>query len=152
MGYRWNRLDEPIFMAGSKPMRTEFGICQRLESCGLFSCQLEASFVFALLGKRERNWPYRRLKSDFYTLGRLLMASAVLFPIFLSWLFTLVQWCSLEKEWEQKLKTLTLTSPFLLLYPQWRKMRVIYYAKWRKDPRWKEMAEDCNSRVSALGK
>ena len=33
MGYRWNRLDEPIFMAGSKPMRTEFGICQRLESC-----------------------------------------------------------------------------------------------------------------------
>ena len=35
MGYRWNRLDEPIFMAGSKPMRTEFGICQRLESCAL---------------------------------------------------------------------------------------------------------------------
>ena len=33
MGYRWNRLDEPIFMAGPKPMRTEFGICQRLESC-----------------------------------------------------------------------------------------------------------------------
>ena len=40
MGYRWNGLDEPIFMAGAKPMRTEFGICQRLESCevwGLFS-------------------------------------------------------------------------------------------------------------------
>ena len=33
MGYHWNRLDEPIFMAGPKPMRTEFGICQRLESC-----------------------------------------------------------------------------------------------------------------------
>ena len=33
MGYRWNRLDEPIFMAGPKPMRTEFGICQRLENC-----------------------------------------------------------------------------------------------------------------------
>ena len=37
MGYRWNRLDEPIFMAGSKPMRTEFGICQRLESCAMGS-------------------------------------------------------------------------------------------------------------------
>ena len=34
MGYRLNRLDEPVFMAGPKPMRTEFGIHQRLESCG----------------------------------------------------------------------------------------------------------------------
>ena len=31
--YRWNRLDEPVFMAVPKPMRTEFGIHQRLESC-----------------------------------------------------------------------------------------------------------------------
>ena len=34
VGYRLKRLDEPIFMAGPKPMRTEFGIRQRLESCG----------------------------------------------------------------------------------------------------------------------
>ena len=34
MGYRLNSLDEPVFMAGPKLMRTEFGICQRLESCG----------------------------------------------------------------------------------------------------------------------
>ena len=33
MGYRWNRRDEPIFMAGPKPMQTEFGIHRRLESC-----------------------------------------------------------------------------------------------------------------------
>ena len=33
MGYRLNRLDEPIFIAGPKPMRTEFGIHIRLESC-----------------------------------------------------------------------------------------------------------------------
>ena len=32
MGYRLN-LDEPIFMAGPKPMRIEFGIHQRWESC-----------------------------------------------------------------------------------------------------------------------
>ena len=37
MGYRLNRLDEPIFMAGPKPMRTEFGIHQRLESCVPYS-------------------------------------------------------------------------------------------------------------------
>ena len=30
MGYR---LDGPVFMVGPKPMRTEFGIHQRLESC-----------------------------------------------------------------------------------------------------------------------
>ena len=30
-----NCLDEPVFMAVSKPMGTEFGIHQRLESCDL---------------------------------------------------------------------------------------------------------------------
>ena len=35
MGHRWNRLVEPIFMAVPKPMRTEFGIHLRLESCGV---------------------------------------------------------------------------------------------------------------------
>ena len=33
MGYRLNRLDEPVFMAVSKPLLTEFGIHHRLESC-----------------------------------------------------------------------------------------------------------------------
>ena len=32
MGYRLNRLNEPGFMAVSKPMQTEFGIHHRLES------------------------------------------------------------------------------------------------------------------------
>ena len=37
MGYRLNRLDEPVFMAEPKPMRSKFGIHQRLESCaGLY--------------------------------------------------------------------------------------------------------------------
>ena len=31
--YCLNRLDVPVFMAVPKPMRTEFGISQRLESC-----------------------------------------------------------------------------------------------------------------------
>ena len=33
MGYRLHRLDDPVFTAGPKPMLTEFGIDQRLESC-----------------------------------------------------------------------------------------------------------------------
>ena len=33
MGHRLNRLDEPDFMAVSKPVLTEFGIHHRLESC-----------------------------------------------------------------------------------------------------------------------
>ena len=37
MGYRFNRLDEPVFMAVPKPTLTEIGIHFRLESCGLGS-------------------------------------------------------------------------------------------------------------------
>ena len=35
MGYRLTRLDEPVFIAVSKPLLTEFGIHHRLESCAL---------------------------------------------------------------------------------------------------------------------
>ena len=35
MGYRLNRLDEPVFIAVSKPLLTEFGIHHRLESCAI---------------------------------------------------------------------------------------------------------------------
>ena len=50
MGYRLNRLDESIFMAGPNPMRTEFGIHLRLESCaashkGLFLTTLPDEFA-----------------------------------------------------------------------------------------------------------
>ena len=37
MGYRLNRLDEPVLIAVSKRMLTEFGIHYRLESCELLS-------------------------------------------------------------------------------------------------------------------
>ena len=33
MGYHLNRLDENVFMAVSKPLRTDFGIHHRLEKC-----------------------------------------------------------------------------------------------------------------------
>ena len=44
MGYRLNRLDEPVFMAVPKPLQTEFGIHYRLESCAL----LRTGFNFSL--------------------------------------------------------------------------------------------------------
>ena len=43
--YRLNRLDEPLFMAGPKPMRTEFGIHQRLESCDDMTSRIIYDFV-----------------------------------------------------------------------------------------------------------
>ena len=33
MGYRLNHLDEPVFIAVSRPLLTEFGIHHRLENC-----------------------------------------------------------------------------------------------------------------------
>ena len=35
MGYRFNCLDEPVIMAVSKALLTEFGIPYRLESCDM---------------------------------------------------------------------------------------------------------------------
>ena len=50
MGYRLNRLDEPVFIAVLKPLLTEFGIHLRLESCDPGS-QLEISyFLFKMFG------------------------------------------------------------------------------------------------------
>ena len=50
MGYRLNRLDEPVFMTGQKSMPTEFGIHQWLESCAHEWCLSKClSRFFALL-------------------------------------------------------------------------------------------------------
>ena len=37
MGYRLNRVDEPVFIAMSEPLLTEFDIHHTLESCGILS-------------------------------------------------------------------------------------------------------------------
>ena len=44
MGYRLNCQDEPVLIAVSKPLLTEFGINHRLESCG-----------FAVIGSLTRD-------------------------------------------------------------------------------------------------
>ena len=49
VGYRLNCLDEPVFMAVSKPLLTEFGIHHRLESCGISSWTSYAYDKMAIL-------------------------------------------------------------------------------------------------------
>ena len=46
MGYRLNRLDEPVFIEVSKPLLTEFGIHYRLESCGAISIATIAFYLY----------------------------------------------------------------------------------------------------------
>ena len=60
MGYHLNRLDENVFMAVSKPLRTEFGIHHRLEKCvaqfkPFLSIMFERGMVF---GYQIRNGLY----------------------------------------------------------------------------------------------
>ena len=45
MAYHLNRLDEPVFMAVPKPMLTEFGIHDRLESCEIDSFTISPSKI-----------------------------------------------------------------------------------------------------------
>ena len=52
MGYRLNRLDEPVLIAVSKPLLTEFGIRHRLESC-VPEMELE------LHKRRWQTWPFQ---------------------------------------------------------------------------------------------
>ena len=63
MGYRLNRLDEPVFIAVSKPLLTEFGIHHRLESCDSF-LPIKLDFP-AILRKQKNNFEiYKRGKNS----------------------------------------------------------------------------------------
>ena len=59
MGYRLNRLDEPVFMAGPKPMRTESGIHLRLESCEVYKqCLLNITKKSVLKETLDERYTY----------------------------------------------------------------------------------------------
>ena len=55
MGYRLNRLDEPVFLAVSIPLLTEFGICHRLESCALVLKCKQKCIIIILQATQEVN-------------------------------------------------------------------------------------------------
>ena len=67
-----------------------------------------------------------------------------------SWMGTATQWYKIETKKLQKLKTLPLL--ILHIYPQWRALRVLYYGKIKKDPRWKKMKEEFEVGISHIGK
>ena len=75
--------------------------------------------------------------------------SVMLAPLLLSWMFVTIQWFRKEQGLKQKLKTL----PLLIdqVYPQWRALRVLYYAKWQKDNKWQRMKEEWETRISQIG-
>ena len=49
MGYRLNRLDEPVFITLSEPLLTEFDIHHGLESCDSYLCKNEIESKVGLL-------------------------------------------------------------------------------------------------------
>ena len=55
MGYHLNRLDELVFMAGPKPMRTEIGVHPRLESCVTLRHMLRQPYRQAALSPGPSN-------------------------------------------------------------------------------------------------
>lgn len=73
-----------------------------------------------------------------------------LLPPIMSWIGVTRHWIKIEtKEERNKLKTLPL---FLLqIYPQWRALRVLYYAIIKKDRKWVEMKKDYDGGIAHLG-
>ena len=67
MGYRLNRLDDPVFMAVPKPMLTEFGIHYRLESCVVLSEARRPLLIRSPAGKADtkRRRPKQDVKTSF---------------------------------------------------------------------------------------
>ena len=74
-----------------------------------------------------------------------------LIPLMMSFIGMAIKWYKIETmEGRNKLKMLPLL--IFQLYPQWRALRVIYYARIKKDPRWKTMKEEYETGISHLGK
>ena len=77
--------------------------------------------------------------------------SLTLLPLMVSWIGVTTQWFRTEtKEKRNKLKTLPLL--IFQIYPQWRALRVLYYARIKKDPRWRQMKDEFDGGISHLGK
>ena len=76
--------------------------------------------------------------------------SIMLIPLLLSWVLVTQQWYKMESGMKRKLKTLPLLV--LQVYPQWRALRVLYYAKWKKHIGWQEMKEEWETGITHIGK
>ena len=76
--------------------------------------------------------------------------AAMLTPFILSWILVARQWHKNECGMIKKLKTL----PFMVLqvYPQYRALRVLFYAKWKRQNGWQKMKHEWESGITHIGK
>ena len=76
--------------------------------------------------------------------------AVMLTPLLLSWILVARQWFYTERGLKQKLITLPLL--ILQVYPQWRALRVLYFAKWKKKGGWEKMKEEWETGITHIGK
>ena len=76
--------------------------------------------------------------------------ATMLTPLLLSWVVVATQWHKAERGLKQKLITLPLL--ILQVYPQWRALRVLYFAKWKKKGGWEKMKEEWETGITHIGK
>ena len=82
--------------------------------------------------------------------GNYRFGACSLVPLLISWMMTSKHWFEIEtKEKRHKLKTLPLL--ILLVYPQWRALRVIYHGL-KKHSQWRIMKEEFEMGISHLGR
>ena len=75
--------------------------------------------------------------------------SVMLIPLLLSWILVMRQWYKTERGMKKKLETLPLL--ILQVYPQWRALRVLYYAKWKKHWGWPKMKDEWETGITHIG-
>ena len=74
---------------------------------------------------------------------------AMIGPILLMTIFTIRQWWSCEKNWA---RIFTLPLVILQIFPQYKALRILYLALWKKSPTWKDEKEVYDRDIGTLGK
>ena len=78
-----------------------------------------------------------------------LFGIAIISPVIISTLLTLLQWWNIEANTKNRL----VTFPIVLCqcWPQYRSMRILYFGLWKKISQWKDELELQKKNVGSLG-
>ena len=74
----------------------------------------------------------------------------MLCPIIISTIFIFGQWLRIEDSPKEQLYTFPLL--LLQLYPQYRTIKVLYMALWKRDIRWKKDKEMLERNLKSIGR
>ena len=106
----------------------------------------------------DLNFMVRLFKGNYYSIHwceRMVpphpkFGAAMIPPLLLAWLLVAREWYKEECGLTQKL----LTLPLLIfqVYLQWRALRVLFYAKWKKQKGWQVMKEEWENGITHIGK